>query len=181
MARTGRVITAAAAIMVTVFAAFILGDGVLTKVVGLGLATAVLVDATLVRMVLVPSTMELLGDRNWWMPRVLDRILPHLDVEGHTEASAPVAPSGEADDGEASDTGDRVEGPDLPGAGSRGLNPADDHCENARPERRLSPWAGAPSRRRPHHPRPQGARRPPGARRRPGPPPGVVTRAPTHS
>jgi RND superfamily putative drug exporter len=82
MARTGRVITAAAAIMVTVFAAFMLGDQVIPKVVGLGLATAVLVDATVVRMVLVPSTMELLGDRNWWIPRWLDRVLPHLDVEG---------------------------------------------------------------------------------------------------
>jgi RND superfamily putative drug exporter len=79
------VITAAAAIMVTVFAAFMLGDQVIAKVVGLGLATAVLVDATVVRMVLVPSTMELLGDRNWWIPRWLDRVLPHLDVEGHEQ------------------------------------------------------------------------------------------------
>jgi RND superfamily putative drug exporter len=82
IARTGRVITAAAAIMVTVFGAFILGDEVIMKVTGLGLATAVLVDATVVRMVLVPSTMELLGDRNWWIPRWLDRLLPHVDVEG---------------------------------------------------------------------------------------------------
>jgi RND superfamily putative drug exporter len=79
------VITAAAAIMVTVSAAFMLGDQVIAKVVGLGLATAVLVDATVVRMVLVPSTMELLGDRNWWIPRWLDRVLPHLDVEGHEQ------------------------------------------------------------------------------------------------
>jgi RND superfamily putative drug exporter len=79
------VITAAAALMVTVFAAFMLGDQVIAKVVGLGLATAVLVDATVVRMVLVPSTMELLGDRNWWIPRWLDRVLPHLDVEGHEQ------------------------------------------------------------------------------------------------
>jgi RND superfamily putative drug exporter len=85
MARNGRVITAAAAIMVTVSAAFMLGDQVIAKVVGLGLATAVLVDATVVRMVLVPSTMELLGDRNWWIPRWLDRVLPHLDVEGHEQ------------------------------------------------------------------------------------------------
>jgi len=59
-----------------------LGDQVLMKVTGLGLAAAVLLDATVVRMVLVPSTMELLGDRNWWIPRWLDRLLPHLDVEG---------------------------------------------------------------------------------------------------
>jgi len=82
IARTGRVITAAAAIMVTVFGAFMLGDQVLMKVTGLGLAVAVALDATVVRMVLVPSTMELLGDRNWWLPGWLDRLLPHLDVEG---------------------------------------------------------------------------------------------------
>ncbi len=93
MARTGRVITAAAAIMVTVFAAFILSDQVLVKVIGLGLSTAVLLDATVVRMVLVPSTMELLGDRNWWLPRWLDRVLPHLTVEGPSpEAGAEEAP-----------------------------------------------------------------------------------------
>ena len=89
IARTGRVISAAAAIMVTVFAAFMLSDQVLIKVFGLGLATAVLLDATLVRMVLVPSTMELLGDRNWWIPRWLDRILPELHLE--EEASSPGA------------------------------------------------------------------------------------------
>jgi putative drug exporter of the RND superfamily len=82
IATTGRVITAAAAIMVTVFGAFILNDDVISKVAGLGLATAVLIDATVVRMVLVPATMELLGDRNWWMPRWLDRLLPAIDVEG---------------------------------------------------------------------------------------------------
>lgn len=88
MARTGRVITAAAAIMVTVFASFILGDQVLMKVTGLGLAVAVLLDATIVRMVLVPSTMELLGDSNWWMPKWLDRILPHVNVEGEERRPA---------------------------------------------------------------------------------------------
>ena len=82
MARTGRVISAAAAIMVTVFGAFVLSDQVLVKVIGIGLATAVLLDATVVRMVLVPSAMELLGDRNWWMPAWLDRVLPHVDIEG---------------------------------------------------------------------------------------------------
>jgi RND superfamily putative drug exporter len=91
IARTGRVITAAAAIMVTVFGAFILGDQVIMKVAGLGLATAVLIDATVVRMVLVPSTMELLGDRNWWIPRWLDRILPTVDVEGERGVD-PVRP-----------------------------------------------------------------------------------------
>ena len=63
------------------------------KVVGLGLATAVLVDATIVRMVLVPSTMELLGERNWWMPRWLDRILPNIDVEGDPIPAPVTAPT----------------------------------------------------------------------------------------
>jgi RND superfamily putative drug exporter len=81
MARTGRVITAAAAIMVAVFGAFMLGDQVLMKVIGLGMASAVLLDATVVRMVLVPSTMELLGDRNWWLPGWLGRILPRFELE----------------------------------------------------------------------------------------------------
>jgi RND superfamily putative drug exporter len=89
LASTARVITAAAAIMVTVFGAFVLEDIVFLKLAGLGLATAVLVDATVVRMVLVPATMELLGDRNWWLPRWLDRLLPHLDVEGDIAAPAP--------------------------------------------------------------------------------------------
>ena len=88
IASTGRVISAAAAIMIAVFGAFILNDQVLMKVTGLGLAVAVLLDATVVRMVLVPSTMELLGDRNWWMPRWLDRILPHVEIEGHHESDA---------------------------------------------------------------------------------------------
>jgi RND superfamily putative drug exporter len=87
LASTGRVITAAAAIMVTVFGAYIFEDQVLMKVIGLGLSVAVLVDATLVRMVLVPSTMELLGDRNWWLPAWLDRLLPTIDLEGTADAA----------------------------------------------------------------------------------------------
>ena len=91
LAATARVITAAAAIMVTVFGAFVMEDAVFLKLAGIGLATAVFVDATVVRMVLVPATMELLGDRNWWLPRWLDRLLPHLDLERET-APAPAAP-----------------------------------------------------------------------------------------
>jgi RND superfamily putative drug exporter len=82
LAMTARVITAAAAIMVFVFGSFLLGDQRALKLFGMGLATAVLVDATLVRMVLVPSTMELLGRANWWLPRWLDRIVPTISVEG---------------------------------------------------------------------------------------------------
>ncbi len=87
LAATARVITAAAIIMVCVFSAFVLGDDRNLKLFGLGMAVAVLVDATIVRMVLVPATMELLGARNWWIPKWLDRVLPHLNVEGtHPEA-----------------------------------------------------------------------------------------------
>ena len=89
IARTGRVITAAAAIMVTVFGAFILGDQVLMKVIGLGLATAVLLDATVVRMVLVPSTMELLGDRNWWLPALARPDPPPPRRGGHHASDGP--------------------------------------------------------------------------------------------
>ena len=84
LAATARVITAAAAIMVSVFLAFVLGDQVIAKLVGIGLATAIFVDATLVRMVLVPATMELLGDANWWLPKWLDRLLPEVHVEGES-------------------------------------------------------------------------------------------------
>jgi RND superfamily putative drug exporter len=85
LAKSARVITAGAAIMVTVFVSFVLGHDVMAKMFGIGLAAAVLVDATLVRMVLIPATMELLGDRNWWLPAWLDRILPRLRVEAAEE------------------------------------------------------------------------------------------------
>jgi RND superfamily putative drug exporter len=78
---TARVITAAALIMVFVFGSFMLEDMRTIKILGLGLAAAVAIDATVIRMLLVPATMELLGDRNWWIPRWLNRILPNLVVE----------------------------------------------------------------------------------------------------
>ena len=81
LASTARVITAAAAIMIAVFLSFVLGDDRVLKLVGLGLATAIFVDATLVRMVLVPATMELLGKANWWLPGWLDRLIPRISVE----------------------------------------------------------------------------------------------------
>jgi RND superfamily putative drug exporter len=79
---TGRVITSAALIMVAVFGAFILNSDVVTKMFGVGLSVAVLLDVTLVRMVLVPAAMTLLGDRAWWLPSWLDRRLPRVDLEG---------------------------------------------------------------------------------------------------
>ena len=85
LAATARVITAAAAIMFCVFGAFVLGSDRSLKLFGLGLAMAVLLDATVVRLVLVPATMELLGDRNWWLPHWLDRLLPVVNVEARDE------------------------------------------------------------------------------------------------
>jgi len=79
---TARVITAAAAIMVVVFGSFVFEDDRIIKLFGLGLASAVFIDATLVRMILVPATMQLLGAKNWWLPGWLDRMLPDLNVEG---------------------------------------------------------------------------------------------------
>jgi RND superfamily putative drug exporter len=76
LAGTARVISAAAAIMVVVFLSFVAGANVSVKQIGLGLAAAVLIDATLVRLVLVPAVMELLGRANWWLPRPLARLLP---------------------------------------------------------------------------------------------------------
>jgi RND superfamily putative drug exporter len=83
LAKSARVITAGAAVMITVFVSFVLGQDVFAKMFGIGLAAAVFLDATVVRMVLVPATMELLGDRNWWLPSWLDRLLPNLRVECH--------------------------------------------------------------------------------------------------
>jgi RND superfamily putative drug exporter len=83
LALTGRVITAAAAIMVCVFASFLLGDERVVKLFGLGLSSAVLVDAVIIRSVLVPAIMHLFGKKAWWMPEWLGRILPNLAVEPH--------------------------------------------------------------------------------------------------
>ena len=82
---TARVITCAALIMVSVFAAFILSTSIVVKMLGLGLAVSVLIDATVVRLLLVPAVMTLLGRRAWWTPRWLDRVLPRVDPEGSPE------------------------------------------------------------------------------------------------
>ena len=95
IARTGRVITSAALIMICVFLGFVASDDPTTKMFGLGLATAIAVDATLVRLVLVPALMKLLGDANWWLPGWLDRLLPAVDLDGDSglKAHDPVAAS----------------------------------------------------------------------------------------
>ncbi|CAB4538893.1 unannotated protein [freshwater metagenome] len=83
--RTARVITAAAAIMTGVFGSFVLGDLRAIGLIGLGLAVAVLVDATVVRMLLVPATMELPGDHDRWLQRRLRRVLPCVDIDVDVE------------------------------------------------------------------------------------------------
>jgi RND superfamily putative drug exporter len=92
LALTGRVITAAAAIMVTVFASFMIGEDRIIKLFGLGLASAVFIDAVIIRSVLVPAIMQLFGKNAWWIPAWLDRILPRLHVE---PAEGDPAPTGE--------------------------------------------------------------------------------------
>jgi len=81
LANTGSVITAAAAIMIVVFGAFLLSPDRMLKQFGLGLATAVLLDAVLIRCVIVPAVLRLFGDRAWWLPRGLDRVLPKIALE----------------------------------------------------------------------------------------------------
>ncbi|WP_395509524.1 MMPL family transporter [Streptomyces racemochromogenes] len=114
LASTGGIITSAALIMVSVFLAYLLSDDPVVKMFGTGLAAAVALDVTVVRGLLVPTTMTLLGDRGWWLPRWLDRILPDLDIEGaaHTlpasadaggrrPAAVGAAPDGPAEPGPA--------------------------------------------------------------------------------
>jgi RND superfamily putative drug exporter len=82
LAGTGAVITSAALIMIAVFLSFVASPVPSLKMLGLGLATAILIDATIVRMVLVPATMALLGRANWWLPAWLDRVLPRFHIDG---------------------------------------------------------------------------------------------------
>jgi RND superfamily putative drug exporter len=92
---SAKVISSAAIIMVVVFAVFALTGVPQIKEIGVGLSVAIALDATLVRLVLVPATMELMGDANWWLPKALDRVLPNMDFESdtpaHDEDRAPAA------------------------------------------------------------------------------------------
>ncbi len=92
LAATGRTITAAAAIMVLVFGAFILGGERVIKLFGVGLAGAVFLDALIVRSILVPGLMLTVGKANWWLPSWLDRIVPRLNVEGQAPSTTPATP-----------------------------------------------------------------------------------------
>jgi RND superfamily putative drug exporter len=139
---TARVITSAALIMISVFAAFVVGDDPIVKMLGLGLATAVFIDATVIRIVLVPATMKLLGDWNWWLPGWLDRILPNLDVEGSAGLPEPEYEPGRG-----------------PAAGDGSVEPEDEEAPTPDPHTEPAlavdgPIAGAVRRhaRRPHPP-----------------------------
>ena len=90
-ATTGRVIIAAATIMILVFSAFILSGQQVVGEIGLGMAAAVLLDAFLLRTLLVPALMHLSGRANWWLPSWLDRVLPHLSIEPATPPAAQTA------------------------------------------------------------------------------------------
>jgi RND superfamily putative drug exporter len=110
LAATARVITSAALIMVCVFGSFILNGDPTVKQFGIGLSVAIAVDATIVRCLLVPAVMVMMGDANWWMPRWLDRILPHLSIEGEEyfrrrDAEAAAAANVAAGEGAASGPG----------------------------------------------------------------------------
>ena len=157
---TARVITTAAAIMVVVFASFLLDSDPSVKMLALGMAVAVLIDATIVRMMLVPSAMSVLGEHAWWMPAWLDRIVPRIQLEGPIEgpgtASAPAdvsapaekvgAPAGEAG-APANGTGTSGNGADTSGTGTSGTG-APPAPENALAEVAAEPEAAAP----PEHP-----------------------------
>jgi putative drug exporter of the RND superfamily len=93
LAATGRTISAAATIMVLVFSAFVLGGQRVIELFGIGLASAVLLDALIVRSIIVPAVMLLLGDRNWWLPAWLERVLPRLNIEGADSVSGDLAGS----------------------------------------------------------------------------------------
>jgi RND superfamily putative drug exporter len=94
LAVTSRVISAAAAIMIAVFLSFALSNQRVVKEFGIGLAVAIFLDATIVRLVLVPSVMQLMGRANWWMPHWLDRLIPRIGVEGPARPAMPMEVAG---------------------------------------------------------------------------------------
>lgn len=136
-----RVVTAAAAIMISVFAAFMLQDDTLVKSIGFALAFAVLLDAFLVRQVLIPALMYLMGDKAWWLPRWLDKIVPNVDVEGESLAREG---SGDGDHGHGGGPGSGGPGSGGPGDGGDG-GPGDDAPEDD------APTGGRKGRHRPRH------------------------------
>jgi RND superfamily putative drug exporter len=105
LAGSGRVVAIAAAIMTSVFGAFVLGNDATIKLFGVALSTAVLLDAFIVRLVLVPSIMTILGPANWWMPAWLSKVLPHVSVESEEDAAA-----GDEEIADIDESGDREVG-----------------------------------------------------------------------
>ena len=115
LARVGRIILAAGAIMTSVFLGFVGDPDVVVKTIGLGLASAILIDVLIVRMIVAPAVMTLLGDRAWALPAWLDRALPRISLEGEPDAGPPArlagglgpAQAGDAPDGEGEQQHDR--------------------------------------------------------------------------
>ena len=97
LASTGRVISCAALIMIAVFLSFVTSTNVVIKQLSVGLAASILIDATIVRLLLVPSVMYLLGTASWWLPKWLGRLLPRIDVEGAPEPPAAAGPDHRAE------------------------------------------------------------------------------------
>ncbi|MFE7404313.1 MMPL family transporter, partial [Streptomyces sp. NPDC057557] len=95
---SSRVVVAAALIMMAVFSGFITAGESMVKTIGFGLAIAVLFDALVVRMAFVPAVLALLGDRAWWLPSRLSRLLPHVDIEGEALGGRAAAPTAEAEE-----------------------------------------------------------------------------------
>ena len=121
IAGTARVITSAALIMISVFAGFVLGDDPTIKMLGLGLATAIFVDATIVRLILVPATMSLMGNANWWLPGWLDRRLPTIDIDGEAGLPEPEMEGGPSGSVAAADARPRPESYSGRPGGERGV------------------------------------------------------------
>jgi RND superfamily putative drug exporter len=96
VASTARVITAAAATMIAVFGAFGLSDQMFLKLIGIGMASAILIDATIIRLLLVPALMEIMGTKAWWLPRWVDRVVPEASLEGRATPAPSTAPAGAA-------------------------------------------------------------------------------------
>ncbi|MET8828448.1 MMPL family transporter [Streptomyces sp. NPDC004610] len=121
VSRTARIITSAALIMVAVFLSFAVAEDPSTKMFGLGLATAIFIDATVVRMVLVPATMTLLGRTNWWLPKWLDRILPHgpviTDGTGGTDDTEDTNGTGGTGGADGTDDTNGTDGTDAESTG----------------------------------------------------------------
>jgi RND superfamily putative drug exporter len=105
LAATGKTITAAALIMILVFGSFILGGNRVIKEFGIGLAAGILVDAVIIRMAIVPSLMMLFGQSNWWLPRWIDRALPHVSVDADDLTPVPAAALGPEPEPELAGTG----------------------------------------------------------------------------